>query len=569
MRLDDNATKTGLGDSTNPPKFGPEGQRVIEQYGLESEINKIEKAQSAAKKAGEAQIMSQYGSVLSKPYEEFKPSQESASGFAALGSLLMVAGGMMGGGGRMAGIGAMNNIAGMMKGYQQGRKDLYEQERTQFEENMKVFEKNRTLIKEAFDRALKMAPYNLTTAQNNLRKELQSLGASIPAEMTAKSGLVQAAGQHETFHANTTNTLQKLKDKLGLLKAEGIAREADIKALGTGALEYGTLDGKTGMYTREQILSAQQKGQSFAPAAKPTARGAGSAPVAIIGEGGKPQLITRDEFERRTSAGEVLTPAPRSGAAGGGAVQFRYNTAITNATVAASMELRNIAESPLNAAPPVAAEALTNPVKSITQGVVDYFAQASTPAEDRAVQQMLSGLVRAQTAILGGGRPGGMTEAAINEIKAQAPRSGDSKINTYLFLALGKQVYEVALKDLEAGGATDVQMKIAKEARDEVNRIVPYTTEDINRILRGSGPMLINDNTVNLLKGSGTIGSFEDGLSDLLEGKSVVTPPPASSNVPTGAFKVGDPVVQGGKRYVVKQVDKDGKILSAVEEGAE
>jgi hypothetical protein len=359
------------------------------------------------------------------------------------------------------------------------------------------------------------------------------------------------------------------KDLEARIAATAAGTAAQTASMGTGALEYGTLDGKTGMYTREQILSGQQKGQTFTPVAKPTARGAGSAPVAIIGEGGKPQLITRDEFERRTSAGEILTPAPRSGAAGGGAVQFRYNTAITDATVAASMELKNIAESPLSAAPPVVAEALTNPVKSVTQGVIDYFAQASTPAEDRAVQQMQAGLVRAQAAILGGGRPGGMTEAAINEIKAQAPRSGDSKINTYLFLALGKQVYEVALKDLEAGGATDAQMKIAKEARDEAYRIVPYETKDINRILRSGGPMLINDNTVNLLRGSGTIGSFEDGLSDLLEGKSVVTPPPASSNVPTEAFKVGDPVVQGGKRYVVKQVDKDGKILSAVEEGAE
>jgi len=142
----------------------------------------------------------------------------------------MVAGGMMGGSGRMAGIGAMNNIAGMMKGYQQGRKDLYEQERTQFEENMKVFEKNRTLIKEAFDRALKLAPYNLTTAQNNLRKELAGLGASIPAEMTAKSGLVQAAGQHDTFHTNTTNTLQQLKDRLGQLKAQAAAEKADFEA---------------------------------------------------------------------------------------------------------------------------------------------------------------------------------------------------------------------------------------------------------------------------------------------------------------------------------------------------
>jgi len=540
----------------------------------QAKIAKERAAEAKTERLGrtEAEMYKTYGSALTQPYETFKPTQETASGYASMGILMMMAGGLMGGKGKMAGIAAMNNIAGMMDGYKSGRKDLYEQERQQFEENMKVQERNRGLIKEAFDQALKVAKYDLTGAKNMLETRLTALNAPIPKQMVSTHGVVAAASMMNQADANhermSKNIAAKLKPE-DLIRIEAAGREAQSKQLGTGALEYGTLDGKTGMYTREQILSGQQKDKTFTPVAKPTARGAGSAPVAIIGEGGKPQLITRDEFERRTSAGEILTPAPRSGAAGGGAVQFRYNTAITDATVAASMELKNIAESPLSAAPPVVAEALTNPVKSITQGVIDYFAQASTPAEDRAVQQMQAGLVRAQAAILGGGRPGGMTEAAINEIKAQAPRSGDSKINTYLFLALGKQVYEVALKDLEAGGATDAQMKIAKEARDEAYRIVPYETKDINRILRSGGPMLINDNTVNLLRGSGTIGSFEDGLSDLLEGKSVVTPPPASSNVPTGAFKVGDPVVQGGKRYVVKQVDKDGKILSAVEEGAE
>ena len=219
--VQDSAGATGLGDA---------GKRVMEQYGLETEIKRQEKAQAGAGKAAQAKLMETYGGVLSKPYEEFKPSQESLGGFAALGSLLMVAGAMMGGKGRLSGIGAMNNIAGMMKGYQEGRKDLYEQERKQFEENMKTFEKNRGLIKEAFDRALKLAPTNLKAANDILRRDLQALGANVPAEMVAKSGAVQAAGSYNTFHGNTNQTLQSLKDKLGLLKATGEAQKADYEA---------------------------------------------------------------------------------------------------------------------------------------------------------------------------------------------------------------------------------------------------------------------------------------------------------------------------------------------------
>lgn len=219
--VQDSAGATGLGDA---------GKRVMEQYGLETEIKKQEKVQAGAGKAAQAKLMETYGGVLSKPYEEFKPSQESLGGFAALGSLLMVAGAMMGGKSRLSGIGAMNNIAGMMKGYQEGRKDLYEQERKQFEENMKTFEKNRGLIKEAFDRALKLAPTNLKAANDILRRDLQALGANVPAEMVAKSGAVQAAGSYGTFHGNTNQTLKSLQDRLGYLKATGEAEKADYEA---------------------------------------------------------------------------------------------------------------------------------------------------------------------------------------------------------------------------------------------------------------------------------------------------------------------------------------------------
>lgn len=283
--VQDSASAAGLGDA---------GKRVMEQYELESEIKKREKATAGAGKAAQAKLMETYGGVLSKPYEEFKPSQESLGGFAALGSLLMVAGAMMGGQGRLSGIGAMNNIAGMMKGYQEGRKDLYEQERKQFEENMKTFEKNRGMIKEAFDRALKIAPTNLKLANDMLRRDLQALGATVPAEMVGKSGAVQAAGSYQTFSQNTDKTLEQLRAQLSRSKALSEAQKADIAAkkadTGTYALEYGMIDGQKAMYTREQILDAQKSGKKFTPLARPTGSEAAATKETTLGAGSRAQL---------------------------------------------------------------------------------------------------------------------------------------------------------------------------------------------------------------------------------------------------------------------------------------
>jgi hypothetical protein len=185
-------------------------------------------ARGEAGKRAEGQIISEFGpSLYSKPYEEFKPSQESMSGFAALGSLMMVAGTMMGSNGRLAGIGAMNNIAGMLKGYQQGRKDLYEQERQQFEENMKIQERNRADIKEAFNLALKMAPTNLRGAEDFLNKTFASKGMTMPQAMLKTSGVMHTIGTVNGALDRADDITKQIADSLGY---KGVTSRKDLEA---------------------------------------------------------------------------------------------------------------------------------------------------------------------------------------------------------------------------------------------------------------------------------------------------------------------------------------------------
>lgn len=194
-------------------------------------IAKERETKAAGERAGrtEAEFYKAYGGALTQPFEKFSPTQETASGFAAIGTLMMVAGGMMGSSGKLSGIGAMNNIAGMMEGYRTGRKDLYEQERQMFEENMKVQEKNRALIKEAFDQALKVAKYDLTGAKNMLEQRLGLLGATIPQQMVKTSGVVPAAAMFNQVDENykkIAGNVQKAFSQQDLIRIEEARRKA-------------------------------------------------------------------------------------------------------------------------------------------------------------------------------------------------------------------------------------------------------------------------------------------------------------------------------------------------------
>jgi membrane-associated HD superfamily phosphohydrolase len=234
-----------------------------------------------------------------------------------------------------------------------------------------------------------------------------------------------------------------------------------------------------------------------------------------------------------TPSGKLAPSAKGSGS--GGAVQFRYNSAMVNAGNQLAIEVANAADLPALAAPPVAAEVLTDPSKGLTEAGKRFFSQKITAPESRAMQQVFAGMQRAMTTIEASGRPAGATEAAIKEFGKTLPRAGDNKINTYLFLAQTRQVMEILEKDLKAAGASDEQIKQAIEARKAVEDVVSWTVKDVNRILSKDGSRLVDNRTRNLMQNSQTLNEFNSGLR---RKSSEGTP----SSVPRGTGTPEDPI---------------------------
>jgi len=175
-----------------------------EQFDIQAQLDALTEQEKAAKKGASAakeaalgrrygEIRAQYEPELQKPAPEFTPSKETVANLGSLGGMLMVIGAMSGSKGMVGATGAMNAMAGMLKGYQDGRKELFDREKATFEQNFKVWQANRTLIKETFDRAIKFAPYDLQKATNDAVAKLKSAGATTLAASVQKNGLQQTA----------------------------------------------------------------------------------------------------------------------------------------------------------------------------------------------------------------------------------------------------------------------------------------------------------------------------------------------------------------------------------------
>jgi hypothetical protein len=124
-----------------------------------------------------------------RPIPEFVPTQETARDIGMLGSLLMLAGATLGGKARGGSLMAVQSMTGMMNGYRQGRQDLYQRERQNFETGVRQVQAQNQQLQEAFSRAQRLAQTDMDAAQRNFRLDAVRLGAELPRLAGERAGL--------------------------------------------------------------------------------------------------------------------------------------------------------------------------------------------------------------------------------------------------------------------------------------------------------------------------------------------------------------------------------------------
>jgi hypothetical protein len=471
-------------------------------------------------------------------YQVFAPTEVTAPMLGVLFAAIGATGMLLGGNSKNNAKAALSAMNGMAEGFGEGRQQYDKERKAAFDTNVKLLQTKLSAIKDGLEDARREAVLNKQAADQKVRETLAVNEAKFLQKNTDVRGLEstialvngqlnninQATNLLSSKIAQLTGQLDSKETQIVMRKIEAARRESEARIR-----EEGRAENARQRHLDRMSEMRLQAGLRPEPRVQPI----GMADGQLLMMDPRGNIISKQLPEGSQLTGKLAPSAKGSGS--GGAVQFRYNSAMVNAGNQLAIEVANAADLPALAAPPVAAEVLTNPSKGLTDAGRAFFSQKITQPESRAMQQVFAGMQRAMTTIEASGRPSGATESAIKEFGKTLPRAGDNKINTYLFLAQTRQVMEILEKDLKAAGASDEQIKQAIEARKAVEDVVSWSVKDVNRILSKDGSRLVDDRTRDLMKNSQTLGEFN---SELRKKSSEGTP----SSVPRGKGTPEDPI---------------------------
>ena len=119
---------------------------------------------------------------------DFNPSQDNLMTLATIASLTAVVGAVVGGQGGLSGLGAIQSMTGMLKGYQAGRKDVFDRERVKFEKDMATLKAKQESLMREFEAAYKRIPYDLAGARADMEVTLAKYDSKLLKATLDKQG---------------------------------------------------------------------------------------------------------------------------------------------------------------------------------------------------------------------------------------------------------------------------------------------------------------------------------------------------------------------------------------------
>lgn len=447
-----------LGEAQKATQGLAEQEAALAVTGAEQKLGAIEDYS-----AKQSDIFGQYKQQKeSMPFPEFHPTRDNADDLMTLFSVIGMVGTGLGASGKNSSLGAMKAMTGMMRGYREGRADLFNREKAEFDKNFKAMQVKHEEIRQELDTALKLSATDKEKALAIADVAIAKSGSPILKEKARVQGLNEASKYWGQLGSDLQSALDKTEERK--------FKYAQMAQSGTEL--YTGSDGKTYAINKMVPLEKQlPEGVTL------------SGKVGTVGSG-----------------------------AGVGAVQNRYNIGFTGATNTMVAEIRNLSQLPVFARPPILDNVLTDPNSTITQAAISAAGRSFTEEDARIFQQVIPGLSRAEATVFAQGRPGALTDAMFNEIAKQQPRANDSIISVYLWLAQLKQTAQIAERDIEAAGGTAEQKRQIKENARIINEIVPYDVSDVLRVIRGGGKQLLDNRVSELLKKSENIQGFRNEM---------------------------------------------------------
>ena len=146
------------------------------------------------------------------PAPERKMTQEDATTYAQLASVVATLGLMLGGGAKGSAKVALSAMNGMMKGWQAGRKDLWERESKTFEAELRKMKAQNDDVNRRIERAMKLMPLKRDEAMAELEAASYIAGKGILAK-AINTGNFRAIAEYTKSTNNELSALQQLQFK--------------------------------------------------------------------------------------------------------------------------------------------------------------------------------------------------------------------------------------------------------------------------------------------------------------------------------------------------------------------
>lgn len=141
----------------------------------------------------------------------FEPSKENLTDQMALFSLLNVVGFAIGAGGKQNAQAAMAAMNGMLEGHQKGREDLYKQERTTFDKNLKTLQQRATFIEKELAKSLQEYTRDKDAGLQRADVVFAEAQADFMKTYAQKNGLVKAYEMAKEVRKNLDKEIDKEK----------------------------------------------------------------------------------------------------------------------------------------------------------------------------------------------------------------------------------------------------------------------------------------------------------------------------------------------------------------------
>lgn len=144
------------------------------------------------------------------PFQEFHPTQDNAQSLMELFSVINVVGMAMGASGKNNALGAMKSMTGMMKGYREGRKDLFEKEKVEFDKQFQTMKTKHEEIAKDLEQSLRLSATDKEKALAIADVAVAQSGSPILKEKAR----IQGMGEAIKYWNNVGQDLQKAQDKV-------------------------------------------------------------------------------------------------------------------------------------------------------------------------------------------------------------------------------------------------------------------------------------------------------------------------------------------------------------------